>query len=41
MGVVAGILVVQWMFSVAWQTFFRQGPLSGCGADDVGGAKPA
>ena len=27
MGVVAGILVVQWMFSVAWQTFFRQGPL--------------
>lgn len=42
MGVVAGILVVQWMFSVAWQTFFRQGPLEWLWRKATwAGAKPA
>lgn len=42
MGVVAGILVVQWMFSVAWQTFFRQGPLEWLWRKTTwAGAKPA
>lgn len=42
MGVVAGILVVQWAFSAAWLTFFRQGPLEWLWRKATwAGAKPA